>query len=143
VIGEHGDSEVLTWSLATVAGQPLDEFCQKRNIPLNDEIRQQIDTNVRRAAYQIISGKHATYYGIGSALARITDAILHDQRSILTVCAPVAEVAGVKNVTVALPHLVGGKGVLETFSPQLSDDEQEKLFQSASLIRRIIDELDQ
>lgn len=60
VIGEHGDSEVLTWSLATVAGLPLDDFCKKRGIPMDDAIRQEIDHNVRHAAYQIIAGKHAT-----------------------------------------------------------------------------------
>src|SRR5436190_498272 len=28
VVGEHGDSEVLTWSLATVAGMPLNNFAR-------------------------------------------------------------------------------------------------------------------
>ena len=59
-------------------------------------VRQDIDAKVRGAAYTIISGKGATYYGIGSALARIVDVVLHDQRSILTVCAPTADVAGVQ-----------------------------------------------
>src|SRR3954466_1737505 len=70
VIGEHGDSEVLTWSLATIGGMSLDSFAQLRQTKLSDKIRQEIDNNVRRAAYTIIGGKGATYYGIGSALAR-------------------------------------------------------------------------
>ncbi|MBC8098941.1 MAG: L-lactate dehydrogenase, partial [Armatimonadetes bacterium] len=142
VIGEHGDSEVLTWSLATVAGLPLDDFCQKRGIELNDEVRAKIDDGVRRAAYHIIGGKGATYYGIGSALARIVDVILHDQRAILTVCTPIADIAGVRDVTVALPHLVGGGGVMETFMPPLNDDEQGALHRSATLIRGLINDLD-
>src|SRR5512134_3124814 len=32
VIGEHGDSEVLTWSLATISGMPLDAFARLRGI---------------------------------------------------------------------------------------------------------------
>jgi hypothetical protein len=44
-----------------------------------------------------------TYYGIGKALAHILDVILHDQRAILTVCTPTADVVGVRDVTVALP----------------------------------------
>ena len=87
VIGEHGDSEVLTWSLVTVGGMPLDAFARMRGVDLSEAVRQDIDEKVRRAAYTIIAGKGATYYGIGSALARIVDAVLHDQRSILTVCA--------------------------------------------------------
>jgi L-lactate dehydrogenase len=82
---------------------------------LTDEVRLEIDGKVRRAAYTIISGKGATYYGIGSALARIIEVILHDQRSILTVCTTTGDVQGVRDVTVALPHLVGGTGAQQAF----------------------------
>ncbi len=141
VLGEHGDSEVLTWSLATIAGMPLAEFARLRRIEVPHQVRQDIDRKVRGAAYTIIGGKGATYYGIGSALARITDAILHDQRSVLTVCAPLADVLGVRDVTVSLPRLVGGGGVLETFSLPLSEVEQTQLRHSAEVIRQAIDEL--
>src|SRR4051812_5530425 len=96
VIGEHGDSEVLTWSLATIGGMPLESFARLRGIAITDDVRRQIDEKVRRAAYTIIAGKGATYYGIGCALARIVNVILHDQLSILSVCAPAADVLGVK-----------------------------------------------
>ena len=141
VVGEHGDSEVLTWAVTTVAGFPLEQFCAAHGILLNDAIRADIDTRVRRAAYHIISGKGATYYGIGSALARITQAILNDQRAILTVCSRHADVAGVKNVTLALPQLVGGDGVLDTYMPPLSEIELKLLNRSASVIRDAIDSL--
>ncbi|MEZ4676934.1 MAG: L-lactate dehydrogenase [Caldilineaceae bacterium] len=138
VIGEHGDSEVLTWSLATVGGMPLAEFCQQQGLTLDATIRASIDQQVRRAAYQIIEGKGATYYGIGSALARIVDAILRDQRAILTVCAPHAVVAGVADVTLALPQLVGGQGILATFPQPLSAEEQTQLQQSAQFVKNAI-----
>ena len=109
---------------------------------LSDAVRKDIDEKVRRAAYTIIGGKGATYYGIGCALARIVDAVLHDQRSILTVCAPTLDVAGVKDVTVALPRLVGGAGVMETFPLPLSGSEQTELRVSAGVIRQALDELD-
>jgi L-lactate dehydrogenase len=73
VVGEHGDSEVLTWSLVTVGGMPLGEFVRLRGLALTEADRKQIDQRVRRAADTIIAGKGATYYGIGSALARIVD----------------------------------------------------------------------
>lgn len=142
VIGEHGDSEVLTWSLVTVGGMPLDAFVRLRGIDLSDAVRKDIDEKVRRAAYTIIAGKGATYYGIGCALARIVDVVLHDQRSILTVCAPTADVLGVKDVTVTLPRLVGGAGVIETFPLPLSELEQTQLRASARVIREALDELD-
>lgn len=142
VIGEHGDSEVLTWSLATVGGMALEEFARLRRVDLSEEIRCEIDGKVRNAAYSVIGGKGATYYGIGSALARIVDVILHDQRAILTVCAPAPEVAGVRDVTVALPRLVGGQGVLETFPLPLNRDETARLHESAGVIRRALGELE-
>jgi L-lactate dehydrogenase len=115
VIGEHGDSEVLTWSLATVGGMPLESFARLRRIEYAEPTRREIDRKVRQAAYTIIGGKGATYYGIGSALGRIVDVILHDQRAILTVCSPASHVVDVPDVTVALPRLVGGDGIIETF----------------------------
>jgi len=142
VVGEHGDSEVLTWSLVTVGGMPIEDFARMRKIQLTDEIRMEIDGKVRRAAYTIISGKGATYYGIGSALARIVEVILHDQRSILTVCTTTADVQGVRDVTVALPHLVGGTGAQQAFPLPLSEHEQLLLRKSAYVIRQAIDELD-
>jgi L-lactate dehydrogenase len=141
VVGEHGDSEVLTWSLVTVGGMPLENFVKLRGIDLSDAVRQRIDEKVRRAAYSIITGKGATYYGIGSALARIVDSILHNQRSILTVCCPTPDVVGVQTVTVALPRLVGGEGVAETFALPLSDTERTQLRTSAEIIRTALDEL--
>jgi L-lactate dehydrogenase len=141
VIGEHGDSEVLTWSLVTIGGMPLEAFARLRNIENPGSVRQEIDEKVRRAAYTIIAGKGATYYGIGSALARIVDAILHDQRSILTVCSPASDVAGVPDVTVALPRMVGGAGVLETFPLPLNSNEADLLQKSAQLIRQTITDL--
>ncbi len=141
VVGEHGDSEVLTWSLATVGGIPVEEFSRQRNLPFDESFRNDIDEQVRRAAYHIISGKKATYYGIGSALARIVSVILGDQRSVLTVCTPADEVAGVRDVTVSIPRLVGGKGILDTLPLPLSESEQSKLRASAELIAQVIRDL--
>jgi len=141
VLGEHGDTEVLAWSSATVAGLALDEFCESRCITLGPTERASIDESVRRAASRIIDGKSATYYGVGSAIARIVDTILSDRRSVLTVCAPSMESLGVGDVTVSLPRLVGGAGVLSTFDPHLNADETAALQASARAVRTAIEEL--
>lgn len=142
VLGEHGDSEVLTWSLVTVGGMPLKDFCRLRGIELTPAARESIDIKVRGAANAIIEGKGAIYFGIGSALARIIDVILNDQRAILTVCTPLPESWEGGNVTISLPHLVGGAGILETFPLSLNYDEQEALHASAGKVRNAIKELD-
>jgi L-lactate dehydrogenase len=141
VVGEHGDSEVLTWSLLTVAGLHIEEFLQVRGETWGQDIRDEIDQRVRKAAYQIIRGKGATYYGIGSALARIVEAILNDQRAILTVCAPCDTVGKTKGVTLALPRLVGGGGILQTIPLRLNSDETSALEQSAWLLQETVSQL--
>ncbi len=141
VLGEHGDSEVLTWSLVTVGGMGLEAFCQQQGITLDETVRAGIDEQVRRAAYYIIEGKGATYYGIGSALARIVDAILRDQRAILTVCTPQPAIAGVEDVTIALPHLLGAQGILATMPPPLNVVEQTQLTASAQVVKAAISTL--
>ena len=142
VIGEHGDSEVLVWSQATIAGLSLDEFARVHGAPLTDAERRVIDDKVRRAAYHIIAGKGATYYGIGSAVARIVDVLLHDQRSILTICSRIAGVPDCDGVTLALPHLVGGKGALATIPLPLAGAEREELRRSAGILREAIESLE-
>ena len=138
VIGEHGDSEVLVWSQATIAGLPLDEFVRVRGTRVTGDERRTIDENVRRAAYQIIAGKGATYYGIASAVARIVDVLVHDQRAILTVCSRISGVPECDGVTLALPHVVGGQGVLATIPLDLDANEREGLRRSADALREAV-----
>jgi L-lactate dehydrogenase len=141
VIGEHGDSEVLAWSQATIAGLSLDEFAEVHSKPLSQAQRKEIDENVRRAAYHIIAGKGATYYGIGSAVARIVDVLLHDRRAILTICGRIDGVPDCEDVTLALPHLVGGQGALATIPLSLNSIEEEALRRSAAILREALDSL--
>ena len=137
VIGEHGDSEVIPWSLVTVGGVPLNEFARQIEKPLALEDKESIDSQVRFAGRDIIRGKGRTNYGIGSALVRIVEVILRDQRALLTVCTPTPDIAGVSNVTVSMPHLVGGEGILDTILLPLSlTQEEEKALQTrASVVK--------
>jgi len=142
VIGEHGDSEVLTWSLVDIGGIPLDDFCRMRNLDICADDKQEIDDLVRHAAYKIIEGKGSTYYGIGSAIARIVEVILNNQRAILTICSHQQEVVGIENVTLALPQLLGGEGIISTLFPPLDEVETDALRSSARLISDNIQQLE-
>ncbi len=138
VLGEHGDSEVLAWSAVAVGGIPLAEYCRETGLDVAEADRRRIDDGVRRAAYHIIAGKKATYYGIGSALARITQAVLGDQRAILSVCTPLPEIEGVRDVTLSVPHLVGGRGIIGTLALPLDAGERAQLKASATVLREAI-----
>jgi len=135
VIGEHGDSEVLTWSIVDIGGLPLQEFADLRKVRMDDETRQHIDDQVRHAAYHIIQGKGSTYYGVGGAISRIVDIIEHNHRAFITICAPVEEIVGIKDVTLSLPHLVSGKGVLAQLPFRLNEKETGELKRSAEILK--------
>jgi len=140
VVGEHGDSEVLAWSNVDIGGVPLEDFARLRGIEFNEKIKSEIDNSVRNAAYKIIAGKGSTYYGIGAAMARLVDIINSDNRAILTVCTHVNEIEGVRDVTLALPHLIGGDGDLGALPLKLNLSEKEDLKKSAQIIRNKMNE---
>ena len=119
------------------------DFCELRGMSVDIATQKDIDEKVRRAAYSIIEGKGATYYGIGSALARIVEILIGDQRAIMTVCSPHDEVEGTRDVTLALPQILGGNGILATLELNLSADEHAALYRSAVIVREAIDDLEQ
>lgn len=135
VLGEHGDSEVLLWSSAEVAGIPLEQFSAASGYPLTEDLMRQVDHNVRRAAYHIINGKGATYYGIGAVLACLSRCILYDERTVLTACSVVPEIEGVTNVALSLPVVIGHRGIHATLQPPINQGERKALRESALLIK--------
>jgi len=141
VLGEHGDSEVLVWSSAQVGGVPLEAFANQRGAALGPTERARIDDGVRRAAYRIIEGKKATYFGIGAGLARLAEAVRDDERIVMTVSSAQGTLAGFDGVCLALPRVVGAAGVLATLVPPLSADEQEALDRSAAILQKAAAEL--
>ncbi|MFC4454243.1 L-lactate dehydrogenase [Deinococcus sonorensis] len=139
VLGEHGDTEVVAWSGVQIAGLPLTQFYESRGQSWSPEMQVEMDHAVRHAAAEIIAGKGATAYGIGAALARISEAVLRDRRSVLTVSAP-SEQYG---TSLALPRVVGGSGVLATLPTQLTAAEQQALDHSAAVLREAHAQLQQ
>lgn len=135
VLGEHGDSEVLAWASARAASQPVERFAAQVGAAITQDVRARIDDGVRRAAYRIIEGKGATWYGIGAGLARIVQAVGGDQRAVLSVSIATPEVAGIENVSLSLPRVVGRGGVIATLMPELSQDETDALRRSAELLK--------
>ncbi|OSQ37395.1 L-lactate dehydrogenase [Thalassospira mesophila] len=139
VLGEHGDSEVLAWSNARAGSEPLLSIAAQMGLPLTDDVKAEIDDGVRNAAYKIINGKGATYYGIGAGLARIVKSIAQDQQDVLSVSIVTEHVAGVDDVALSIPRVVGAGGVSADLMPTLDDAEKEALHRSAALLKTAIE----
>ena len=137
VLGEHGDSEVLAWSNGKIGGVPVIEFSEQIGRRITDDIKARIDDGVRRAAYRIIEGKGATYYGIGAGIARIAKAIRDDEGAVLTL----SNIEGTNGVSLSLPRVLKAKGIEATIQPMLSNEEEEALKRSADVLREAAAEL--
>jgi len=142
VIGEHGDSEVLVWSSAQVGGVNLEEFARQSGKALDKETMERIDVGVRRAAYRIIEGKKATYYGIGAGLSRIARAIRNNERGVFTLSMHESSIGEVRDVSVSLPRILGSDGVVATLQPSLSAEEYDALIMSARTLREAANPID-
>ena len=132
VIGEHGDSEFVPWSKANIALEPIDKFLSSNE--LNN-----ICEEVKNAAYEIIDRKGATYYGIGMCLVRITNAILGDENSILTL----STYDEVNDVYTGLPVVVNKDGISKKIYIDLTEEETIKLQNSIDIIKNAIKSIEE
>lgn len=127
VMGEHGDSEFVPWTNATVGLQNINKF-------LSDDEMMQISEEVKNAGYEIIERKGATYYGIGMCLVSITNAILGDLNSIITVSTYDKD----NDVYVGLPTILDKNGAKGRVFVDLTEEEEEKLQHSIDVIKEAI-----
>lgn len=140
IIGEHGDSEISVWSSANVSGVPLNNFCEMRGHYDHQNATEKIATDVKNSAYEIISMKKATNYGIAMSVKRICEAIVRNERSILPVSTIMHGEYGISDVSLSMPAIVGKDGI-ETLVPiSLSFDELSKLQESAHALKNILAE---
>lgn len=145
VIGEHGDSEIVTWSNANVSGVPLEDFFALRGMHGEADLsaaQKAIADDVKNAAYQIIARKHATYYGIAASVVRICRAILKDEKCILPVSTGLHGEYGIDQVSLSVPAIVGRNGVEELVPVYLSEEERDALLKSANVLKKSIEELE-
>lgn len=134
VIGEHGDSALVSWSTATIGAMPLDEFIRQTGKVLDDMTKLGIAREVVQIAYDILHGKNATYYGIAGALTTICRAIAKDEKKVLTVSSFHQNIEGLRQVCLSLPSVVGRSGIIDSAMPSLSETELQELQRSAEIL---------
>lgn len=138
IIGEHGDSEIAAWSSVNVSGVPLNDFCEMRGHFKHEESMERIAAQVKNSAYEIISKKRATYYGIAMSVRRICEAIVRNERSILPISRMIHNEYGIDNIALSMPAVVGRNGVETRVPISLSKEEQGKLKESANTLAEVL-----
>lgn len=130
VLGEHGESQFVAWSKATIGGVPLEQAL----LPGAKIDKDAIADDTKNKATSIIENKGATNYGIGGVAASICKSILFDQRNIR----PVSHWQEELGVCLSIPAVLGRKGLVRTIEMGLSEEEKGKLKKSADALKEVI-----
>lgn len=130
VLGEHGDSEVAAFSGVRIGGMTLNAFA-----PGIAAKHDEIANDVRTAAYTIIDGKGHTSFGIATAIVRICEAVMRDERAVLPVSAMLTGEFGIADVYLSLPCVLGAGGVRRVLRPELNAVEVAAMRASAATLR--------
>ena len=135
VLGEHGDTSFPAWSLLTVGGVHLDEFCPFcQSCVEKDEFRARAAEEIRQAAYRIIEAKGSTSYAIGQAASVIVESIVRDERRILPVSTVRKDYRGIERTAFSFPTIVGRGGAETVLQFTLPPEEDELLLKSARFV---------
>ena len=135
VLGEHGESELVAWSTASLANVQLHRYCDLTAMSCTTADMDAIAGSVRDAAYEIIRRKGATNFAIAAALTRIVEAVVRDEGSVLTVSTLVDGHYGIRDVCLSLPAIVDRTGVRRVLAIPLAGEELERLRASAAAVR--------
>ena len=140
ILGEHGDSEVAAWSMSHISGLGVSDYCRSCGKCDSAAEHKRIEERVRDSAYHIIDYKGATYYAIGLSLVRISEAIIRDENSVLTVSTLLEGEYGITGVCLSVPCVVGRWGVRSIIEAKLSDEEQKSLERSAEALKETFEQ---
>src|SRR5215212_2585339 len=139
-LGEHGESQVTTWSQVRIGGVPVADYCQTMGIAWSAETEADIAGRVKSGGADVIKRKGATFYGIAACTSRIVTAILRDEHAVLPVSTLAQGAYGIEDVYISVPTVVGRAGVLGTLTPALTDAEAEAMRKSAEALRGALKE---
>jgi len=140
ILGEHGDSEVPLWSTATIGGVSIVDNVVREH-PFERKPMQQLFIQVRDAAHRIIDRKGYTNTAIGAVITRLAEAILQDQKSVLTVSTRISNEYGLSDLCLSIPAVIGLGGMEGKIMPQLDMEEMEGMRQSAGVLRDSLDSM--
>lgn len=135
MMAEHGDTEFAAFSSATIGGLPLYDLAEAKGISKDDLYK--LEDDVRNKAYAIINSKGATFYGVATALMRISRAILHDENAVLPVGAPMSGEYGLKDIYIGTPAVINANGIAEVLEVPLDEREAKAMADSAKTLEEI------
>ena len=142
VLGEHGDSEIVSWNSATIGGKRVDDVLRDNEARTKGVTREDLQKRTIQAGWEIFSRKHNTCYGIASSTTAIAKSILFDENRIMPVSVCVDGMYGIKGTYLSVPTIVDHTGAKEIVEIDLEQDELAALQKSAELLHSFYPRLD-
>ena len=141
IVGEHGDTQFPLWSRLSIAGIPMDEYCENVGLEWGDAQKQALYDEVRNMGASIIEAKGKTHYGIATCVCSLADAVLDQRLTIAPVTSPLQGEYGINDVAISIPSIVGVNGVEHRLKEHLSEEEFRMLKASAAKMRETLDSI--
>ncbi len=141
VLGEHGDSSFVAWSLAKISGASVDDYAEMMRTygkEFDDLDKAAMEEYVHKSGGKIIENKGATFYAVSVSVCRLCSLLLSAHNSISTVSTMLHGEYGIEGVCLSMPNLVGPDGATGKVPVHLTDEEVEKLRHSAKVLKDVI-----
>ena len=146
VLGEHGDSSFVAWSAADISGVPLTEYenslTDKSVLNVTPYTHEEVEEYVKKSGGKIIAGKGATFYGIAASVTQIVNSIYSSAYTILPVSTVLEGEYGISDVALSTLCAISNEGLVTTLTPNLSDEEVEKMRHSAQVLKDVIAQIE-
>jgi len=146
VLGEHGDSSFVAWSMANIAGIPLNEYestvTTQGAVTVTPYTHEEVEEYVKKSGGKIIAGKGATFYGIAASVTKIVNSIYANANTVLPVSVVMDGEYGISDVALSVPCVINNKGIVTTLTPPLSEEELEKMKHSAEVLKGVIAQIE-
>lgn len=143
VFGEHGDSAFIPWSLTDISGAPMERYAEimKGTMDFEPLDREAMTEYVHKAGGEVIKRKGATFYAVSASVCQLCSLLLASSDSVATVSTMMHGQYGVDDVCISTLTLVGPEGVKCKLPVALTEEETEKLHQSANTLKNVISQI--
>lgn len=144
VMGEHGDSSFIPWSVANISNVPLsecDRLIDTKDI-YPDLDYNEIESYVRKSGARVIERKGATFYAVSISVCHIVKSLLSGIDTTMTVSTMMHGEYGIDDVCLSVLNIVGSEGAHGKILVPLTDDEIAQLKHSADCLKGIINQIE-
>ena len=145
VLGEHGDSCFIPWSLANISNVPVKNYRESilGTEGIYPELNEaEVEEYVRKSGARVISRKGATFYAVSISVCRGVKALLSGIETTLTVSTRLDGEYGIDDVCLSLVNIVSNKGAHGKVLLPLNDSEIDALYNSANALKSVISAID-